>query len=99
MQHQSKRGSLSVLNLVRWFASQVDAEELRAELPTLHPSEAVFARRQAGHLIEQADADTDKHLTLAEMLANPVRGATANATVANCDGGGFGQGIIHTAVS
>lgn len=50
---------------------QVDAEELRAELPTLHPSEAVFARRQAGHLIEQADADADKHLTLAEMLANP----------------------------
>ena len=51
----------------------IDVEELRAELHSLHPSEAVFAQRQAAHLVEQADEDKDLHLTLDEMLANPVR--------------------------
>jgi len=49
----------------------IDVEELRAELHSLHPSEAVFAQRQAAHLVEQADEDKDLHLTLDEMLANP----------------------------
>lgn len=49
---------------------ELDAEELRPELSTLHPGEADFAKRQGEHLVEQADDDKDQKLTLAEMQAN-----------------------------
>lgn len=49
---------------------EVDSQELHPELGNLHPGEADFAKRQAVHLIDQADEDSDQKLTLPEMLAN-----------------------------
>jgi hypothetical protein len=66
----------------------IDVEELRAELHSLHPSEAVFAQRQAAHLVEQADEDKDLHLTLDEMLANPVSCSCATPLTEQGEGGG-----------
>lgn len=49
----------------------ISTVELRPSLRDFHPGEEDFAKRQAVHMIEQADEDSDGHLTLAEMLQNP----------------------------
>mmetsp|Transcript_6040 Transcript_6040/g.8172 ORF Transcript_6040/g.8172 Transcript_6040/m.8172 type:complete len:386 (+) Transcript_6040:113-1270(+) len=47
------------------------ATELRPEMQLLHPGERDFARRQAQHVVEQADDNKDGTLTIQEMVDNP----------------------------
>ncbi|CAM6048002.1 unnamed protein product [Sphagnum compactum] len=46
-------------------------EEMVPIMAMLHPSEGSYARQQAEHLLNEADENKDKRLTLTEMLNHP----------------------------
>lgn len=49
----------------------IDARELAPVFHIIHPSEREYAGIQAAHMVESADEDEDKKLTMGEMVSKP----------------------------
>ncbi len=49
---------------------KLNADELRVAFEDLHPNESRYARLQSNHMLDMADTNRDRQLTLEEALEN-----------------------------